>query len=89
MLIARTLPYFPSGIITTLGAVNRISLKDYILANFLGKLPATALEVVVGYDVINYQENLFRLTLVVLGVTFTYDLLWWYNKCKLANGQSN
>ncbi|HWR10037.1 TVP38/TMEM64 family protein [Sporomusa sp.] len=89
MLLARTLPYFPSGIITALGAVSRISLKDYIMANFLGKFPSTALEVIVGYDVVNYQENLLRLTLVVLGVTFIYGLLWWYNKRKLANGQSN
>ncbi|HWR42821.1 TVP38/TMEM64 family protein [Sporomusa sp.] len=86
MLFARTLPYFPSGIITALGAVSRISLKDYIMANFLGKFPSTALEVIVGYDVVNYQENLLRLTLVVLGVTFIYGLLWWYNKRKLAKG---
>jgi uncharacterized membrane protein YdjX (TVP38/TMEM64 family) len=89
MLFARMLPYFPSGIITALGAVSRISLKDYILANLLGKFPSTALEVVVGYDIVNYQENLLRLTLVVLGVTFTYGLLWWYSKRKLVNGQSN
>ena len=86
MLFARTLPYFPSGIITALGAVSRISLKDYILANLLGKFPSTALEVVVGYDIVNYQQHLLQLALVVLGVTFLYGLLWWYNKRKLANG---
>lgn len=85
MLFARTLPYFPSGIITALGAVSRISLKDYILANFLGKFPATALEVVVGHDIVNYQQNLLRLTLIVFGVTFIYGLLWWNNKRKLIN----
>ncbi len=89
MLIARTLPYFPSGVITALGAVSRISLKDYILANFLGKLPSTALEVVVGYDVVNYQENQMRLALIVSGVTVIYLLLWWHGKRKSENGQSN
>lgn len=85
MLFARTLPYFPSGIITALGAVSRISLKDYILANLIGKFPSTALEVVIGYDLVNYQHRLSQLTVVVLGATFFYGLLWWYNKRKQAD----
>jgi len=85
MLLARTMPYFPSGIITALAAVSRISLKDYILANLLGKFPSTALEVVVGYDVVNYKENLFRLTLVVVSIVLFYGLLWWNNKRKLVS----
>lgn len=85
MLFARTLPYFPSGVITALGAVSRISLKDYILANFIGKLPSTALEVLIGHDVVNYKQNLTRLTLVVVGVAIIYGLIWWYNKRKMPD----
>lgn len=55
MLILRAMPYFPSGILTALGAVSRISLKDYALANLIGKFPSTALEVVIGHDVVNYK----------------------------------
>ena len=58
MLILRAMPYFPSGILTALGAVSRISLKDYALANLIGKFPSTALEVVIGHDVVNYKNNL-------------------------------
>lgn len=80
MLFARTLPYFPSGVITALGAVSHISVKDYILANMIGKFPSTALEVIVGHDVVNYEQNLSRLTAVVLTVTMAYGFFWWYTK---------
>lgn len=80
MLFARTLPYFPSGIITALGAISHISAKDYILANLIGKFPSTALEVIVGHDIVNYEQNLSRLTAVVLSVTLAYGVFWWYAK---------
>lgn len=86
MLFARSVPYFPSGLITALGALSRIRFKDYVLANLIGKFPATALEVIVGYDIINYKQNMMRLTLVVIATAFAYGLLWWYNKRKWANG---
>ena len=56
-LFARTLPYFPSGILTAVGAVSRISARDYIIANLIGKFPSTALEVVIGHDVVNFQQR--------------------------------
>ena len=54
MALARTLPYFPPGILTALGAVSRMSARDYIIANLIGKFPSTALEVVVGHDVVQF-----------------------------------
>ena len=82
MLFARALPYFPSGIVTALGAVSHISLRDYIFANMIGKFPSTALEVVIGHDAVNYEQNLGRLTFLVVGLTVAYGLFWWYNKRK-------
>lgn len=76
MLIARSIPYFPSGIITALGAVSKINNRDYIFATFLGKFPAVALEVVVGHDIVNFEQNLFRLTIVIIGATIAYYLVW-------------
>lgn len=72
MAFARALPYFPSGILTAVGAVSSISAKDYILANLIGKFPSTALEVVIGHDVVNFQENMNRLgvLLVVVAAVF-------------------
>jgi len=82
MLIARTIPYFPSGIITALGAVSRISFKDYVLSNLIGKFPSTALEVVIGHDAVMYQEHLARLTVVVVGVILIYSGVWFYQRKK-------
>ena len=65
MAVARMLPYVPSGILTAVGAVSRISVKDYIIANLIGKLPSTSLEVVIGHDLVNFQENSMRLGILV------------------------
>ena len=76
MLFARAIPYFPSGIITALGAISQISLRDYIIANLVGKFPSTALEVIVGHDAVLLQDNLGRLTVVILIASVVYFLLW-------------
>ncbi|MCH4158144.1 MAG: TVP38/TMEM64 family protein [Acidaminococcaceae bacterium] len=66
MTFARALPYFPSGILTAVGAVSRMSIKDYIIANLIGKFPSTALEVVIGHDVVNLRAHSVRLTVLVI-----------------------
>ena len=80
MLIARTLPYFPSGILTALGAVSRISVKDYMLSNLIGKFPSTALEVVIGHDAVLFHEHMDRLALVATLAAFVYFALWYVQK---------
>ena len=82
MLIARTIPYFPSGILTALGAVSRISVRDYALSNLIGKFPSTALEVIIGHDLVRLHENLLRLTLVVIAATLVYGGLWYRQRRK-------
>lgn len=77
MLFARAIPYFPSGLITALGAVSRISLRDYIIANLIGKFPSTALEVVVGHDAVMFHEHMNRLGVVAVVATAAYGLLWY------------
>lgn len=77
MLFARAIPYFPSGLITALGAVSRISLRDYIIANLIGKFPSTALEVVVGHDAVMFHEHMNRLGVVAVVATMAYGLLWY------------
>lgn len=77
MLAARSLPVLPAGLITAAGAVSRIRFRDHALATLLGKFPATALEVMVGYDLVNYEQNLLRLS-VVIGLAFLiYYRVWW------------
>lgn len=72
MAFARALPYFPSGILTAVGAVSSISARDYIIANLIGKFPSTALEVVIGHDVVNYQQNSYRLAILVVIVALIF-----------------
>lgn len=72
MAFARALPYFPSGILTAVGAVSSISARDYIIANLIGKFPSTALEVVIGHDVVNYQQNSDRLAILVVIVALIF-----------------
>ena len=69
---ARALPYFPSGILTAIGALSKISVRDYIIANLIGKFPSTALEVVIGHDIVNFKQNSMRLTVLVIvtGIVF-------------------
>lgn len=84
MAFARALPYFPSGILTAVGAVSSISARDYIIANLIGKFPSTALEVVIGHDVVNFEENSQRLTIliIVVGVIFFVYKKWFYKSGK-------
>ena len=72
----RSLPYFPSGVITALGAISKIKPRDYILANLIGKFPSTALEVAIGTDIVNFQENMGRLGIIVLVAGVVYFILW-------------
>ena len=89
MLIARTIPYFPSGILTALGAVSRISVKDYVLANLIGKFPSTALEVVIGHDAVRFHEHLGRLTVVVILATIVYVVLWYAQRRRTSGVDRN
>ena len=77
MAFARALPYFPSGILTAIGAVSSISVRDYIIANLIGKFPSTALEVVIGHDLVNYKEHSERLAVLVILVVVIF---WGYKK---------
>ena len=82
MLLARTIPYFPSGIITALGAVSRIRVGDYILSNLIGKFPSTALEVLIGHDAVLFEQHMGRLTMIVITATLLYGGLWYYQRRK-------
>lgn len=80
MLIARMLPYFPSGVLTAIGAVSKISFKDYVIANFIGKFPSTALEVVLGHDLVNYGQNKWRLSIIITILILIYLGYLWKNR---------
>ncbi|WP_110953802.1 TVP38/TMEM64 family protein [Anaerosinus massiliensis] len=89
MLAARSLPYFPSGIITALGALSSIRFRDYVLATMIGKFPAVTLEVVIGHDLITYEQNLVRLSLVILVIIGIYLGSWWWRRRKAVKNRMN
>ena len=72
VLFMRMMPYFPSVIITALAAVSNISLRNYIIATLLGKFPSTAIEVLLGHDMIDYRTHTLRLTLGSIAVVIFY-----------------
>ncbi len=88
MIFARAIPYMPSGLITALGALSQISLKDYVIANLIGKFPSTAFEVFVGHDAVMLKQNLTRFTILVVGGTIVYIIIWQlYKKHKQKKSQ--
>lgn len=80
MALARMLPYFPSGILTAIGAVSKISTRDYIIANLIGKFPSTALEVVIGHDIVNFQQHSERLAVLVTVAILIFAAYKYYYK---------
>lgn len=68
MMIARIIPYFPAAVINAFGALSKMSFRDYILASFIGKFPATAIEALIGHDTVTIHQNPLRLG-VVIGIS--------------------
>lgn len=82
MLIARGIPYIPSGLITALGALSSISARDYILATMIGKLPSAFIEVTLGHDLMSFRDHIVRLVSLIAISGAGYYLYIRYNKGK-------
>ena len=80
MVVARSIPYIPSGLITALGALSSIGLTDYIIATFIGKLPSALIEVTLGHDLLSYREHSLRLILLLVISALAYYLFVHYKK---------
>ncbi len=77
MIVARSIPFVPSGLITAIGAISAISLRDYVIATFIGKLPSAWIEVTLGHDAASYKEHPVRLiALLVVSITAYAGYLW-------------
>ena len=80
MAIARAIPYMPNGLVTAVGALSSMSFRSYALGCLVGKFPSVALEVILGHDMVNFEEHSMRLTLIVGAVCLVYGVLWWVMK---------
>ena len=88
MLIARTVPYFPSGILNALGAVSQISLFDYVLASLIGKFPSTALEAMIGHDAMTIDQHPERLSVVTICALALIAGFWLYERRAAKKNQN-
>ena len=66
MLVARMVPYFPSILLNALGALSAMSMRDYVIASFVGKFPSTGIEAIIGHDTLTHQEDPTRLIVVCI-----------------------
>lgn len=82
LLVARLLPLAPSGIITAVAAISRISYQDFFLATLIGKLPPVVVKVIMGHDVAYASQNKERLITLAVGVALLYAIYWWWNRKK-------
>ena len=80
MLIARMVPYVPSGILNAVGALSSMTLLDYFLASLVGKFPSTGIEAIIGHDAILHEEGFLRIIVVVIFAIALIVWAWRYQK---------
>lgn len=81
MLIARMVPYVPSGVLNAVGALSSLNLREYFIASLVGKFPSTGIEAIIGHDTILQQEDHTRIIVVViLAVALILGALWYERK---------
>lgn len=80
MLIARMVPYIPSGILNAVGALSSLSLRDYFLASIIGKFPSTGIEAIIGHDMIVGEGDNTRIVVVVIFAIILIVFALWYEK---------
>lgn len=82
MLVARIIPYLPSGLLNILGAISKMSFKAFVLAALIGKLPSTAIEATIGHDAVSSDDptRLIIMTAIALIMVVGYII---YEKRKI------
>lgn len=81
MLIARMVPYVPSGVLNAVGALSSLNLREYFIASLVGKFPSTGIEAIIGHDTIMQQGDHTRIIVVVaLAVVLILGALWYERK---------
>ena len=80
MLIARMVPYLPSGLLNAVGALSALSLRDYFIASFIGKFPSTGIEAIIGHDMIAGDGDNTRIVVVVIFAVILILFALWYEK---------
>lgn len=77
LVIARLLPFMPSGLVTLLAALSRVSFGVFMVATMVGKAPSLVLETLIGHDLLFFADHKGRLILVLGGLAVIW-LIWYY-----------
>lgn len=80
MLIARMVPYLPSGFVNAVGALSAIRLRDYTLASLVGKFPSTSIEAIIGHDAVMQVNDPTRIVLACVAAILLVVGAWYYEK---------
>jgi len=86
MLIARMVPYIPSGVLNAVGALSSLSLRDYVISAFIGKFPSTGIEAIIGHDAITQQEDPTRMIVVIILAIILIVGAFWYERKHISKG---
>lgn len=86
MLIARMVPYIPSGVLNAVGALSSLSLRDYVITSFIGKFPSTGIEAIIGHDAITQQEDPTRMIVVIILAIILIVGAFWYERKHISKG---
>ncbi|WP_296954135.1 TVP38/TMEM64 family protein [uncultured Dialister sp.] len=89
MAAARAIPYMPNGLVTAIAALSSMHFRHYALGCLIGKLPSTALEVVLGHDLVHLEENFMRLTVLIILVSLIYGGIWYYSRRRKQKSESS
>jgi uncharacterized membrane protein YdjX (TVP38/TMEM64 family) len=81
IVVLRTLPFMPSGLITFAAAIGKVSLPIYVLATFIGKIPGLLIEAVSVYQVTQFNW-IGKAILGVIVIYWIYIVLQFLQKRK-------
>ena len=81
-LFARAIPFVPAGLCTAFCAMSAMSFAEHTIGTFIGKIPAVAIEVIVGHDLVQFREHALRLTVMVGAIAAALIMYHLYNRRK-------
>jgi uncharacterized membrane protein YdjX (TVP38/TMEM64 family) len=74
--LLRINPLLPSGFVNFGVALSKITLFDFFLGTFIGKVPSMVFETFVGHDLVFFTENKSRLAISLLLGALVFLLFW-------------
>ncbi|GGE67088.1 TVP38/TMEM64 family protein [Priestia taiwanensis] len=92
IVVLRTLPFMPSGLVTLAASIGQVSMPIYASATLIGKIPGLLIEAVSVYQVVQFNW-IGKAILIVIGIYWLYLVLHFLykkrrKKCDETKGNS-